>query len=186
MTDPVAADAATSTGAANTVATALFPARAPGTPASRSNCAACARLLGIAKDRLARAADDVTLELAAGYMLALTAASSSGKSTLLHLIGAMERPDAGTIVVGGTEITALRRGALAGYRRSVGFVFQRYHLLPALTALSDHPRRPPVPDRTQQARPGARPVGRGGLAASSGCRPRCPAASSSGWRSPER
>jgi putative ABC transport system ATP-binding protein len=102
---------------------------------------------GIAKDRLAHAADDVTLAIPAGAFVALTGASGSGKSTLLHLIGAMERPDAGTIVVGETEITALRRGALAAYRRSVGFVFQRYHLLPALTAL-DNVIAPVLPYRT--------------------------------------
>jgi putative ABC transport system ATP-binding protein len=103
---------------------------------------------GIAKDRLVTAADDVTLEIDAGAFVALTGASGSGKSTLLHLIGAMERPDAGTIVVGGTDVTALRRGALAAYRRSVGFVFQRYHLLPALTAL-DNVIAPVLPYRTE-------------------------------------
>src|SRR5580700_56503 len=124
---------------------------APSTGAGHSGVALALRGVcksyGIARDRLARAADDVTLELAAGAFVALTGASGSGKSTLLHLIGAMERPDAGTIVVGGTEITALRRGALAGYRRSVGFVFQRYHLLPALTAL-DNVIAPVLPYRT--------------------------------------
>jgi putative ABC transport system ATP-binding protein len=102
---------------------------------------------GIARDRLVCAADDVSLEVDAGAFVALTGASGSGKSTLLHLIGAMERPDSGTITVGPTEVTALRRGALATYRRSVGFVFQRYHLLPALTAL-DNVIAPVLPYRT--------------------------------------
>jgi len=149
MTDPVAANTgAANTGAANTGAANTVT---PGTAAGRTGFAlelrGVCKSYGIAKDRLARAADDVTLELAAGAFVALTGASGSGKSTLLHLIGAMERPDAGTIVVGGTEITALRRGALAGYRRSVGFVFQRYHLLPALTAL-DNVIAPVLPYRT--------------------------------------
>ena len=151
---------------------------------SRSSCAACAR--ATAPDRLARAADDVTLELAAGAFVALTGASGSGKSTLLHLIGAMERPDAGTIVVGGTDITALRRGALAEYRRSVGFVFQRYHLLPALTAL-DNVIAPVLPYRTDfdkrdRAHELLAAVGLAGREQSLPAR--CPAASSSGWRSP--
>jgi putative ABC transport system ATP-binding protein len=94
-----------------------------------------------------RAAADVTLTLAAGSLVALTGASGSGKSTLLHLVGAMEKPDSGTILAGGVEVTALRGGALAAYRRTVGFVFQRYHLLPALTAL-DNVIAPVLPYRT--------------------------------------
>jgi putative ABC transport system ATP-binding protein len=102
---------------------------------------------GLGNDQLVKAADNVTLTIAAGALVALTGASGSGKSTLLHLIGAIERPDAGTIVSGGTEVTALRGAALAAYRRTVGFVFQRYNLLPALTAL-DNVIAPVLPYRT--------------------------------------
>src|SRR5215469_12940517 len=102
---------------------------------------------GIAKDRLVRAADDVSLTIDAGAFVALTGASGSGKSTLLHVIGAIERPDSGTVLAGGTNVTALRGAALAAYRRSVGFVFQRYNLLPALTAL-DNVIAPVLPYRT--------------------------------------
>ena len=66
---------------------------------------------------------------------------------MLHLIGAFERPDSGVITVNGTEVTALRGNALADYRRTVGFVFQRYNLLPALTAL-DNVLAPVLPYRT--------------------------------------
>jgi putative ABC transport system ATP-binding protein len=83
------------------------------------------------------AVDDLTLSVAAGTMMAVTGPSGSGKSTLLHLIGAIERPDAGTITVDDVAVTGLRRGRLAEYRRGIGFVFQRYHLLPALTALDN-------------------------------------------------
>jgi len=83
------------------------------------------------------AVDDVTLSVPSGSMVAVTGPSGSGKSTLLHLIGAIERPDAGKISVDDVVVTALRRGRLAHYRRSIGFVFQRYHLLPALTALDN-------------------------------------------------
>src|SRR5580700_133916 len=98
------------------------------------------------------AADNVSLTVAPGGLIALTGASGSGKSTLLHLIGAIERPDSGTIFNGGTEVTALRGGGLAAYRRTVGFVFQRYNLLPALTAL-DNVIAPVLPYRTGWDKP---------------------------------
>jgi len=102
---------------------------------------------GIGKDQQVRGADNVSLTIAAGGFVALTGASGSGKSTLLHLIGAVERPDTGTIISGGTDVTGLRGGSLAAYRRTVGFVFQRYNLLPALTAL-DNVIAPVLPYRT--------------------------------------
>ncbi|MGW3605165.1 ABC transporter ATP-binding protein [Micromonospora sp. NPDC005161] len=92
------------------------------------------------------AVDDVSLEITAGSVVALTGPSGSGKSTLLHLIGAIEQADSGTITVDDVEITALRRTALARYRQRVGFVFQRYHLLPALTVL-DNVIAPVLPQR---------------------------------------
>jgi putative ABC transport system ATP-binding protein len=93
------------------------------------------------------AADNVTLTIEAGAFVALTGASGSGKSTMLHLIGAIERPDSGVIISHGTEVTALRGAAQASYRRTVGFVFQRYNLLPGLTAL-DNVIAPVLPYRT--------------------------------------
>ena len=102
---------------------------------------------GVGEGRLVRAADDVSLTIEAGAFVALTGASGSGKSTLLHLIGAIERPDSGTIISNDQDVTALRGSALAAYRRTVGFVFQGYHLLPALTAL-DNVIAPVLPYRT--------------------------------------
>jgi putative ABC transport system ATP-binding protein len=93
------------------------------------------------------AIDDVTIEFASGCMTAITGPSGSGKSTLLHLIGGIDRADVGSITVDGQEITAMRRGKLTAYRRRVGFVFQRYHLLPTLTAL-DNVIAPVLPYRT--------------------------------------
>jgi putative ABC transport system ATP-binding protein len=93
------------------------------------------------------AADNVTFTIEASAFIALTGASGSGKSTLLHMIGAIERPDSGVIIRNGTEVTALRGAALADYRRTVGFVFQRYNLLPGLTAL-DNVIAPVLPYRT--------------------------------------
>jgi putative ABC transport system ATP-binding protein len=83
------------------------------------------------------AIDDVTTEFAPGSMTAITGPSGSGKSTLLHLIGGIDRADAGSITVDDQEIIAMRRAKLTTYRRRVGFVFQRYHLLPTLTALDN-------------------------------------------------
>jgi putative ABC transport system ATP-binding protein len=83
------------------------------------------------------AVDDVSLAVESGTTIAVTGPSGSGKSTLLHLIGALDRADAGSITVDGHELTKLGRAKLTAFRRTVGFVFQRYHLLPALSALDN-------------------------------------------------
>jgi putative ABC transport system ATP-binding protein len=102
---------------------------------------------GIGNNERVSAADNVSFTVTAGAFIALTGPSGSGKSTLLHLIGAIERPDAGVIRSGATDVTAIRGAPLAAYRRTVGFVFQRYNLLPALTAL-DNVLAPVLPYRT--------------------------------------
>jgi putative ABC transport system ATP-binding protein len=102
---------------------------------------------GVSKDRRVCAAGDISLTVEPGSFVALTGASGSGKSTLLHIIGAIERPDAGAVIVDGVDVTGLRGSALAAYRRTVGFIFQAYHLLPALTAL-DNVIAPLLPYRT--------------------------------------
>jgi putative ABC transport system ATP-binding protein len=89
----------------------------------------------------------VTLDIPAGQVAAVTGRSGSGKSTLLHLAGAMDLPDAGTVSVGGQDLTRLPDRKRAAYRRTIGFVFQRFHLLPALTAL-DNVLAPALPYRT--------------------------------------
>src|SRR5919204_2168756 len=80
------------------------------------------------------ALEDVNLRVPKGAVTAVTGPSGSGKSTLLHVVGAMDVPDVGRIVVGGTEVTGLSPKEKTEYRRRIGFVFQRFHLLSALTA----------------------------------------------------
>ena len=122
-----------------------MPASAPG--AGALELRGVTKRYGTGQGGQVTAADDVTITIEAGAFAALTGASGSGKSTMLHMIGAIERPDSGTIISDGTEVTALRGNALADYRRTVGFVFQRYNLLPALTAL-DNVLAPVLPYRT--------------------------------------
>ena len=83
------------------------------------------------------AVDHVTLTVEPGQAVALMGPSGSGKSTLLHLIGAMDRPTGGSIQVGDYAVERLERSTAAAYRRRVGFVFQRFHLLAALSALDN-------------------------------------------------
>ncbi len=84
------------------------------------------------------ALDEVSLAVEAGTTCALTGPSGSGKSTLLHLAAAMIHPTGGAIRVGGRDITGLgAAGAAALRREQVGIVFQRYNLVPSLTALEN-------------------------------------------------
>ncbi|WP_055588245.1 ABC transporter ATP-binding protein [Peterkaempfera griseoplana] len=90
-----------------------------------------------------RALDGIDLAIEDGVSVALTGPSGAGKSTVLHLIGGMDRPDSGTVEIDGTELTP---GRLDAHRRRIGFVFQRFHLLPALTVL-DNVVAPVLPRR---------------------------------------
>jgi putative ABC transport system ATP-binding protein len=77
----------------------------------------------------------LNVDVAEGEFLALMGPSGSGKTTLLNLIAGLDRPTAGTIVVGDHVISEMSETELAHWRtRHVGFVFQFYHLLPVLTA----------------------------------------------------
>jgi len=80
----------------------------------------------------------VDLEITRGDFVALRGASGTGKSTLLHLIGGLDMPNAGEIIYHGENLAAFSEGKLTHFRnRHVGFVFQAYHLLPELTALEN-------------------------------------------------
>ena len=78
---------------------------------------------------------DLELRVAFGEMVAIVGASGVGKSTLLHLLGGLDRADSGQIIVADTDLRALDDGALVQFRnRNVGFVFQFHHLMPEFDA----------------------------------------------------
>src|SRR5271169_4354724 len=81
---------------------------------------------------------DISIDVPVGEFLALMGPSGSGKTTLLNLIAGIDRPNAGKVVVNGTEIGSLGESDLARWRaRHVGFIFQFYNLLPVLTAFEN-------------------------------------------------
>jgi len=78
--------------------------------------------------------DNVTLDIQQGEFVSLMGASGTGKSTLLNLIASIDRPDSGSIVVDGVDITKLSRGRLANWRAAnIGYIFQTHNLIPVLT-----------------------------------------------------
>lgn len=80
----------------------------------------------------------VDFELAVGEWVSLAGPSGSGKSTLLHVIGGLDQPTEGSIVVDGVEITGLAAADLSDLRlHKIGFVFQAYNLIPVLSALEN-------------------------------------------------
>ena len=85
-----------------------------------------------------RVLDGVDLDVHSGELVAVAGRSGSGKSTLLHLLGGLDRPDSGSIEVGGTRVDLETEQGLTRLRRAqVGFVFQSFHLLPELTGLEN-------------------------------------------------
>jgi ABC-type lipoprotein export system ATPase subunit len=89
-------------------------------------------------DHKVRVLDGVHLSVAAQESVAIVGPSGSGKSTLLNLLGTLDQPDQGTIVIDGKNLSMMGGDELAGFRnRNIGFVFQSHHLLPHLTVLEN-------------------------------------------------
>jgi len=80
----------------------------------------------------------VSLAITRGELVAIVGASGVGKTTLLHILGTLDRPTSGTVHFDGNDVFALDDQALAEFRnRRIGFVFQFHHLLPEFTALEN-------------------------------------------------
>ncbi len=80
----------------------------------------------------------IDLDIEKGQMVSIEGASGVGKSTLLHVLGALDRPTSGTIEFEGHEVTRMSSAQLARFRgRNIGFVFQAHHLMPEFTALEN-------------------------------------------------
>ena len=78
--------------------------------------------------------DDVSLSIEKGETVAIVGASGSGKSTRLHVMGGVDTPNSGNVIIDGKDITRLNDEEMSVFRRrKIGFVFQAYHLIPVLT-----------------------------------------------------
>ena len=86
-------------------------------------------------DTEVRALDGVNLSVDSGEFVAIVGTSGSGQSTLLHMLGGLDRPTSGSVIVDGKDIFSLKDEALTIFRRrKIGFVFQSYNLVPVLNA----------------------------------------------------
>ena len=80
----------------------------------------------------------VSLSIEKGEIVAIVGKSGAGKTTLLQIIGTLDRPDSGSVLIGGTDVLRLGEAALAEFRnRHIGFIFQFHQLLPEFTALEN-------------------------------------------------
>jgi putative ABC transport system ATP-binding protein len=92
----------------------------------------------VQKKRTVTALDRVSLEIPTGQMVAIQGPTGGGKSTLLQMLGALDKPTSGSVVLGDKRVSALRDTQLADIRaQEIGFVFQGFNLIPTLTALEN-------------------------------------------------
>lgn len=84
------------------------------------------------------AVDGISFEIAKGEFVVIVGPSGAGKTTLLQIIGTLDTPDSGRLIINGTETSRLRGKELAAFRnKNIGFVFQFHQLLPEFTALEN-------------------------------------------------
>lgn len=108
-------------------------------------------------NRKVTALADVTLEIPTGQMVAIQGPTGGGKSTLLQMLGALERPTKGSVILGESELSSMADARLAGIRaREIGFVFQGFNLIPTLTAQENvetalAPMKVPTNERKERA-----------------------------------
>jgi lipoprotein-releasing system ATP-binding protein len=80
----------------------------------------------------------VDLEVEPKQIVAIVGASGAGKSTFLHILGTLDKPDAGEVIINGTNISSLSQKKISAFRNEqIGFIFQFHHLLPEFTALEN-------------------------------------------------
>lgn len=80
----------------------------------------------------------VDLDVDAKQIVAIVGASGAGKSTFLHILGTLDKPDAGEVIINGTNINSLSKKKISAFRNEhIGFIFQFHHLLPEFTALEN-------------------------------------------------
>lgn len=84
-------------------------------------------------ENIVKAVDNTNLNIERGKFTAIVGRSGSGKSTLLHMLGGLDYPDSGKVLIEGNDIFALKENKLAEFRRNkIGFIFQDYNLIPSL------------------------------------------------------
>ncbi|TAM66586.1 MAG: ABC transporter ATP-binding protein [Microbacteriaceae bacterium] len=107
--------------------------------------------------RSVTALNDVSLEIPDGQMVAVQGPTGGGKSTLLQMLGALDRPTSGSVQLGASSLSTMSDGKLAGIRaKEIGFVFQSFNLIPTLTGQENvetglAPLGLPAKDRAQRA-----------------------------------
>jgi putative ABC transport system ATP-binding protein len=130
---------------------------------------------------------DITFELSAGEILAITGPSGSGKSTLLGLLAGLDRPTSGRVLLDGHDLSSLSEDERAELRASsVGFVFQSFHLIPTLTARENVEVPLELRGEDPRGRGGAllERVGLGDRGHHYPAQPRAANSSASRWRAP--
>lgn len=121
-----------------------------------------------------RALDGVDLDIYAGEFVAIIGSSGSGKSTLMNMLGALDQPSSGEVIINGENIGTIKSKKLAQFRnKTIGFVFQQFQLLPKKSARKNvelplQYRKPKVKDARQKAE---RALGLVGLADRASHRP---------------